>query len=468
MSSGRDFSTQIEPGDLFDFPLEVSPILDVLMDRSVSEALFEVLEEEEAKDMEGFHQDFLQERGTMLATMQRMEAREKREALESLRRSAQAREAVQLDAEKERQLAARTLAKEVFSEATNKMVDRLDAVGVFYDPTKKQVEETFVPWLLAKTGQIISNTQASRAAVDQAIRQAGSGLKQIAVETQTPIVRHYKDYVQDSIWLQAQVFAREQEKMAREINGAADLRQSKYEAKVALVRNEIETILQRDRKVILCQSSIRRRYTSLRCKSHIRRMKKRKHGNNGARFRLLRSLTVSSGMTVEFVGGKLLVKELESLGAAAHAGLMERDEIVAVDGEKMFSQKELTALLSDSLPGDNLDLTVLREGQTANETEIITLELFAEDESYTQEHIRNLRDLESLSVNTRKLFTKEKAEFELSQIPRFLGMSLVEEKKELRVRKVVPNGPAARAGILEGDTIYCIGRSRYNNVPHLL
>ena len=45
--SGLDVSTQIENGDLFDFDLEVRPILDVIVGKTLEQALMEVCEEEE-------------------------------------------------------------------------------------------------------------------------------------------------------------------------------------------------------------------------------------------------------------------------------------------------------------------------------------------------------------------------------------------------------------------------------------
>ena len=45
--TGEDKATQILPGDLFDFDLEVIPILEVLVGKTLEQGLMEVLEEEE-------------------------------------------------------------------------------------------------------------------------------------------------------------------------------------------------------------------------------------------------------------------------------------------------------------------------------------------------------------------------------------------------------------------------------------
>lgn len=45
--SGVDAATQIQEGELFDFELEVQPLLEVLVGKTLEQALMEVMEEEE-------------------------------------------------------------------------------------------------------------------------------------------------------------------------------------------------------------------------------------------------------------------------------------------------------------------------------------------------------------------------------------------------------------------------------------
>ncbi|GAB5370419.1 hypothetical protein AAMO2058_001491300 [Amorphochlora amoebiformis] len=58
--SGVDKATEIGPRDLFDFDLEVEPILEVLVGKSLEHALMEVLEEEELKNLARHQQSFEQ------------------------------------------------------------------------------------------------------------------------------------------------------------------------------------------------------------------------------------------------------------------------------------------------------------------------------------------------------------------------------------------------------------------------
>lgn len=45
--SGEDVATQIERGELFDFDVEVQPLLDIIAGKTLEQAIFEVLEEKE-------------------------------------------------------------------------------------------------------------------------------------------------------------------------------------------------------------------------------------------------------------------------------------------------------------------------------------------------------------------------------------------------------------------------------------
>ena len=51
MKTGVDAETQIETGEIFDFDLEVEPILEILVGKTLEQGLMEVLEEEELETM---------------------------------------------------------------------------------------------------------------------------------------------------------------------------------------------------------------------------------------------------------------------------------------------------------------------------------------------------------------------------------------------------------------------------------
>merc|ERR1712093_449914 len=72
---GVDKETQILEGDLFDFELEVEPILDVLVGKTLEQSMMEV-EEEELAELRAHQEEFVQLRNAELAETQRMEEAE--------------------------------------------------------------------------------------------------------------------------------------------------------------------------------------------------------------------------------------------------------------------------------------------------------------------------------------------------------------------------------------------------------
>ncbi|KAA0195997.1 Radial spoke head protein 3 [Fasciolopsis buskii] len=76
--TGVDVATQIYENDLFDFNLEVQPILEVLVGKTIEQALLEVMEEEELADLR-WQQEVLQEvHNADLAEVARLEDRNRR------------------------------------------------------------------------------------------------------------------------------------------------------------------------------------------------------------------------------------------------------------------------------------------------------------------------------------------------------------------------------------------------------
>merc|ERR1719253_1352468 len=74
---GIDIDTQIEGGELFDFDMEVEPVLEVLVGKTLEQSMMEVLEEEELNSLARHQEDFEKRRNAEMLEVQRMEAAEK-------------------------------------------------------------------------------------------------------------------------------------------------------------------------------------------------------------------------------------------------------------------------------------------------------------------------------------------------------------------------------------------------------
>nr|KAF6507790.1 radial spoke head 3 [Rousettus aegyptiacus] len=87
--TGKDVATQILEGELFDFDLEVKPMLEVLVGKTIEQALLEVMEEEELANLRASQYAYEELRNAELAEIQRLEEQERRHREEKERRKQQ-------------------------------------------------------------------------------------------------------------------------------------------------------------------------------------------------------------------------------------------------------------------------------------------------------------------------------------------------------------------------------------------
>ncbi|KAH0625957.1 hypothetical protein JD844_034346 [Phrynosoma platyrhinos] len=139
--TGKDVATQIWEGELFDFDIEVRPMLEVLVGKTIEQALLEVMEEEELADMRAHQYAYLELRCAELA-----EERRKKQQLEVL----------QKEKETSEKIAARAFAQRYLSDLIPSVFGSLRDSGYFYDPVERDIETGFIPWLME---QVEENTE---------------------------------------------------------------------------------------------------------------------------------------------------------------------------------------------------------------------------------------------------------------------------------------------------------------------
>nr|XP_033325569.1 radial spoke head protein 3 homolog isoform X1 [Megalopta genalis] len=159
---GQDASTQIEPGDLFDFDFEVQPILEKLVGKTMEQALIEVLEEEEIAALKEQQRKFLELREMEKAEERRLEEQERRIRQEKDDRLKQHETAMIADRETEERVAAATLLTGYIAELLPAVLEGLKMSGFLLDEIKADVEEGFVPWLMKEVKKEIGNVVESR------------------------------------------------------------------------------------------------------------------------------------------------------------------------------------------------------------------------------------------------------------------------------------------------------------------
>merc|ERR1711988_331481 len=172
IKTGVDKETQIMEGDLFDFELEVEPILDVLVGKTLEQSMMEVMEEEELAELRAHQEEFVQLRNAELAETQRMEEAERRKFEEKERRLNQERERLTKEQVLKDKVTPAAFAKNYMSGIESSVLDRLSKMSYFFDPVEREVETNFMPWLGDLAVEKLAKVEFSKTLANDAIESA--------------------------------------------------------------------------------------------------------------------------------------------------------------------------------------------------------------------------------------------------------------------------------------------------------
>jgi hypothetical protein len=156
---GVDIDTQIEEGDLFDFDVEVEPVLEVLVGKTLEQSMMEVLEEEELDSLRRHQEEFEKRRNAEMLEVQRMEAAEKRRQDEMERRMTQATSQREQDLVVMKKVLSRSIASAHLTSLKERALAHLSDAGVFADSMQGAVESRFVPSLLEMVTSTMQQTR---------------------------------------------------------------------------------------------------------------------------------------------------------------------------------------------------------------------------------------------------------------------------------------------------------------------
>ncbi|KAJ9472196.1 Flagellar radial spoke protein 3 [Diplonema papillatum] len=170
--SGRDAECQVEDGDLFDFDFEVQPILEVIVGKTMEQAMLEVMQEEELESMRQQQLEYEQRRKEEAVETQRLEAAEKRKYQEKERRKKQEQERLRREKATQEKLAARVFAKQFLQNTESKVFGQLDDEGWFYDSIEREVETSFMPWLHSAVESQLNGMRKTQSVVDDLVKAA--------------------------------------------------------------------------------------------------------------------------------------------------------------------------------------------------------------------------------------------------------------------------------------------------------
>lgn len=192
LKTGRDAETQIHEGDLFHFDDAVEPILEVMVGKTLEQAMLEVMQEDELELLRQQQLEFEQRRKEELLEAQRLESMEKRKFEEKERRKKQEMERIQREKETREKLQARQFAKVYMTNLENRVFSRLQDEGWFSDRVLNEVELEFMPWLMSEVDKELEKKRKARALVDTLIRQVVTGnvalVEQSAAKSTAPVL----------------------------------------------------------------------------------------------------------------------------------------------------------------------------------------------------------------------------------------------------------------------------------------
>ncbi|KAG8522396.1 Radial spoke head protein 3 [Galemys pyrenaicus] len=194
--TGMDVATQILEGELFDFDLEVKPMLEVLVGKTIEQALLEVMEEEELANLQARQHAYEELRSVELAEVQRLEEQERRHREEKERRKQQQWEMVNKHSETAQKIAAHAFAQRYLADLFPSVFHSLREGGYFYDPIERDrgaggsalsearrkrlltralpaldIEIGFLPWLMNEVDKAMEHSMVGRTVLDMLIRE---------------------------------------------------------------------------------------------------------------------------------------------------------------------------------------------------------------------------------------------------------------------------------------------------------
>ncbi|KAL8573509.1 Radial spoke head protein 3 [Nucella lapillus] len=169
--TGLDVETQIYEGDLFDFDIEVKPILEVIVGKTIEQSLLEVMEEEELYNMRQQQRIFTELRNAELVEQQRLEEQDRRHKEEKERRMKQQKEVLVKGQETAEKIAARAYAHGYLADLVPSVFGTLTETGYFFDAIERDVEQHFLPWLMEEVVDHLDRKEYGRLALDGLLRE---------------------------------------------------------------------------------------------------------------------------------------------------------------------------------------------------------------------------------------------------------------------------------------------------------
>lgn len=157
VQTGIDKCFQVEDGDLFQFDLEVEPLLNVLTTKTLEQSRMEVLEEEEVEVLKLHQREFHELKRQELMEVQRLENEEiqRREEIKQLVKQKKLASDEFKNAQK--QLISRVFSKVYLSHLKNNTLNFLISNGIFRSPILTQYHHDLLPPMIEDAVEIFKS-----------------------------------------------------------------------------------------------------------------------------------------------------------------------------------------------------------------------------------------------------------------------------------------------------------------------
>lgn len=506
-SSGFDIFTFTEEGTLnefegtsYDFDMEVEPVLAVITGKSLDQALMEVLEEEELKEIIAQRDAFYQLRNVKLAELQRLQAKDDRHEAEKKRRIMEAQRRAQ---QKDTAIVAAVTAKEFMGNLEDKVLSKLADAGYFYEPVMKQVQNTFLPWLVQKVNDRLASVKHAQLETDSLLFNALHVNLDLVQDSMWNVVKKIVDTVEET---NSDKLKREQEINQYNLHQIAVLNAKTIEdgeggedPEKAVEGQEIAPqtlpppapwvlppfgpskfgIFATAFEYSVNEDLIRREGTFGSVKGqipvnmfafaevykHPEEVKRAVLARKAFKLRQQREkenavvkspyvsfgeeqLVPTLGFTWSEYKNGLYVNAVAPQGGAVFATLVPGDVVTTIGDVYVSSKAEFDGLVSALEPGEEVQLSVTRglDGRK----EVLTVEVWAEN--HHQSLIRQVRADMGKSVSSVPLLDSAAALAALKSMKVVMGVTCQKASIGVVVTEVI-NGPAFRAGILKDDAI---------------
>jgi radial spoke head protein 3 len=227
--TGIDVTTQIEIGDLFDFDVEVEPLLEVLCGKTIQNSMLELMQEEELEAIRREQEEYENIRNIELAEVQRLEADSRRKLSEKNRRMEQEKKRLKERLELEEKIAARAFSSQYLSNIHTGVMDELCEEGFFYDPIRKEVEEDILVKLIQGLQVRNEAYTTAQGLLEELLLEAGMRAK--AIQKQSEEYRRIKKENERKEMELMALKKREEEEEAKRAAAAAEAAAGEEEEK---------------------------------------------------------------------------------------------------------------------------------------------------------------------------------------------------------------------------------------------